>query len=98
MTAGPPDRPNADRAGDIGPGVRVRFLPSDDILPPLAKLPECAAECADGLDEPEPAEPESKRREAGEEPADRLELGLMCERMECRDPRSDTVGSWGCTN
>jgi len=77
----------------------TRFRGSDDIEP------ECASDAPllterfwkwppPRRDEAEPNEDENARRDdAGAEPVERAELGLKCERMECKEPTSDIVGS-----
>jgi len=94
-------RPRAETAGLTCPGPALTLLrPSEEMEP------ECANEgplLKDRLwtwpprrDELEPMEDESTRRDdAGAEPVERAELGLRCERIECREPTSDINGSWG---
>ena len=70
------------------------------ILP--ARTRECERElealCVEGLDdEVELNEPDPSRLEAAADPVDRIEGGLRCERMECKEPCSEGTRC-GCVN
>ena len=59
---------------------------------------ELEALWVEGLDdEVELSEPEPSRLEAAADPVDRTEGGLICERIECREPCSEGT-RFGCMN
>jgi hypothetical protein len=80
--------PKALTDGEMGPNGQLKFSDAEDIVTTREW-----EEFAEGREEFDPERLKTRAEDAGAEPEDeRAEYGLRCERIECKDPRSETKG------